>query len=842
MKLAGVASASGPNRFVAHHRRCSRRFRAATAACRVRRSRSGPLGTGDLSGDDQRARPGERVAGDAHDAVDLGRLAVGAADEAAVGVEAVDEHLDRLADERVARRLGDRVLELAALAQPLGREVRRDLMRRASPRACRPRCENGKKPAQSSCTSRRNASSSSWSDSVSPGKPTMNDERNAASGSSARMRAIEVEEAVAAPPPLHAAQQRPGDACCSERSKYGTTVGSSSIVDEQRVLDLARVEVEQPHAREAERREPVEAAQQRRERARLADVAAVPGEVLGDEHDLGDAGLDELAHLGLDRVDGARPLLAPERRDGTERARPVAALGDLHVGPRHASARAGAARAGRGRRSACGPCSTTSDSEPSPANPTTASASGSASASSLPYRSAMQPVTTSRASGRFRSASAEGSVDRLLPGRLDERTRVDDDEVGVLGLVGGDEPVGEERGDHLVGVHGVLRAAQGLDVEPGGHTAILPGDLRRLRPVIDGLVEPGFEGVADAFARQPRTPGRRRRGVLRLRRRQAGRRHLGRDRGRRVRPSVDRGHARARLLHHQGRDRDLRQPARRTRAARPRHARRRRSGPSSRRTARRTCPSARCSRTAPGCRWSRATSRSRSHSAGIRSSSSSPRRRRGGTGTSPQPGYHVRSYGWLVGEIVRRVTGRTIGRFFAEEIAGPLGRRVVDRAAGVRGAARRDPAAAAPAGGPGDPRADGDVHRARHDDRRRDVRPVEPLPLRRDVEHARSCTRCELPSSNGIASARAIARLYAATVGDVDGVASSPPTPSQRAIQVEADGTDRVDRRAEAVRARLLARAEPAAGLWPARVRTSGCRWLARLRGPGARASASATS
>lgn len=39
----------------------------------------------------------------------------------------------------------------------------------------------------------------------------------------------------------------------------------------------------------------------------------------------------------------------------------------------------------------------------------------------------------------------------------------------------------------------------------------------------------------------------------------------------------------------------------------------------------------------------------------------------------PAPGYHVRSYGWLTGEIVRRATGRTIGRFFAEEIAGPLG-------------------------------------------------------------------------------------------------------------------------------------------------------------------------
>jgi CubicO group peptidase (beta-lactamase class C family) len=36
-------------------------------------------------------------------------------------------------------------------------------------------------------------------------------------------------------------------------------------------------------------------------------------------------------------------------------------------------------------------------------------------------------------------------------------------------------------------------------------------------------------------------------------------------------------------------------------------------------------------------------------------------------------GYHALTYGWIVGELVRRVDGRTIGAFFHEEIAGPLG-------------------------------------------------------------------------------------------------------------------------------------------------------------------------
>ncbi len=36
-------------------------------------------------------------------------------------------------------------------------------------------------------------------------------------------------------------------------------------------------------------------------------------------------------------------------------------------------------------------------------------------------------------------------------------------------------------------------------------------------------------------------------------------------------------------------------------------------------------------------------------------------------------GYHALNQGHLIGELVRRTTGRTIGTFFAEEVAGPLG-------------------------------------------------------------------------------------------------------------------------------------------------------------------------
>ena len=35
-------------------------------------------------------------------------------------------------------------------------------------------------------------------------------------------------------------------------------------------------------------------------------------------------------------------------------------------------------------------------------------------------------------------------------------------------------------------------------------------------------------------------------------------------------------------------------------------------------------------------------------------------------------GYHAHTFGWLVGEVIRRITGRTPGTFFADEIATPL--------------------------------------------------------------------------------------------------------------------------------------------------------------------------
>ena len=42
-------------------------------------------------------------------------------------------------------------------------------------------------------------------------------------------------------------------------------------------------------------------------------------------------------------------------------------------------------------------------------------------------------------------------------------------------------------------------------------------------------------------------------------------------------------------------------------------------------------------------------------------------------------GYHGVTFGWLVGELVRRISGQSLGTFFEAEVAGPLGRGLLHR-------------------------------------------------------------------------------------------------------------------------------------------------------------------
>ena len=148
-------------------------------------------------------------------------------------------------------------------------------------------------------------------------------------------------------------------------------------------------------------------------------------------------------------------------------------------------------------------------------------------------------------------------------------------------------------------------------------------------------------------------------------------------------------------------------------------------------------------------------------------------------------GYHARSYGWILGEVVRRATGRSLGRVVAEDVAAPLGLEfwigappavVARRARMIPAAAGLDLAAMLGA----------DSLTARVMNGPSGLFAYDEMWNRDDVLAA------EMPSSNGVGTARALARLYAALVGEVDGRRLLRPETVARATAVQSEGADRV--------------------------------------------------
>lgn len=134
--------------------------------------------------------------------------------------------------------------------------------------------------------------------------------------------------------------------------------------------------------------------------------------------------------------------------------------------------------------------------------------------------------------------------------------------------------------------------------------------------------------------------------------------------------------------------------------------------------------------------------------------------------------YHSLTWGFLVGEVIRRITGRTVGRFFADEIAAPLGldlwigtpssvdQRFLPEFAHYRA-------------------LNGDQIRAQFAGRGLDLSDrlvravIGSMELGSDtVEglNSRMGRSAEVPAANAIGNARSLARMYAATIGTVDGV------------------------------------------------------------------------
>lgn len=163
--------------------------------------------------------------------------------------------------------------------------------------------------------------------------------------------------------------------------------------------------------------------------------------------------------------------------------------------------------------------------------------------------------------------------------------------------------------------------------------------------------------------------------------------------------------------------------------------------------------------------------------------------------------YHALTYGHLVGEIVRRITGKSLGTFFAEEIAGPLGlsawiglpeeieprvaRReeapfpfnsMQDLVKDFAAAMGLDPAIAGAlmkdVYGPGTTfmkAGMSDIIGAHVDER--------------------AWRAAEFPAANMFADARSIARMYAATVSEVDGLRLLRPETVAAATVLQTDRT-----------------------------------------------------
>ncbi len=154
-------------------------------------------------------------------------------------------------------------------------------------------------------------------------------------------------------------------------------------------------------------------------------------------------------------------------------------------------------------------------------------------------------------------------------------------------------------------------------------------------------------------------------------------------------------------------------------------------------------------------------------------------------------GYHAVTFGWLVGEVVRRVSGRSLGRYFRESIAGPLG---ADFHIGLPDdehdrVAEMSPMAPPPPGAVPNlfeaflKEPEGLLARAF----------MNPPSMALGPNHA-AWRRAEIPGANGHAGARGIARIYGALArgGAQDGVHVLAPETVERAREEQSFGPDAV--------------------------------------------------
>ncbi len=157
-------------------------------------------------------------------------------------------------------------------------------------------------------------------------------------------------------------------------------------------------------------------------------------------------------------------------------------------------------------------------------------------------------------------------------------------------------------------------------------------------------------------------------------------------------------------------------------------------------------------------------------------------------------GYHVNTQGFLLGELVRRITGKTLGTYLRDEIAGPAR---IDFFIGM--GPELDGRCADMVPPPASPEADELRRRLSADPASLDGLALMRVNAYRNppeisgtgIINTRRWRAAEVPSTNGHGNARAVARLYAALAGDgqLDGVHILSPEIIAKAIeeQVYAD-------------------------------------------------------
>ncbi len=148
-------------------------------------------------------------------------------------------------------------------------------------------------------------------------------------------------------------------------------------------------------------------------------------------------------------------------------------------------------------------------------------------------------------------------------------------------------------------------------------------------------------------------------------------------------------------------------------------------------------------------------------------------------------GYHAISQGYLLGEIVKRIDGRTLGTFFAEEIAGPLD---ADFHIGTPAECDNRVAHVIPPtiglgeqAGPMDP--DSIAYRTF-------INPA----IDASISHTPEWRRVEIPAAGGHGNARSVATIHALTAngGTANGTQIISPDGLERIFEVQAEGPDLV--------------------------------------------------